>query len=586
MPLDPQKHIYPFPFFLTVNRSEIKWFILNSLLYCIGGISCIIATYYLGQAIDSISIQNGLNVKKFLIFSVLFLLGYEVFYRLGHVIEIYIIVKIRSNIQKALFDHTSFLSFSYFTDRFAGEIAHKVTKLANDFEQMTKNALNNFIENGSIILFSMFALGMINFYFAGFIFLWTLQFIFISWWLAQELNRRASLYAKEEAATTGKIVDIYGNIAAFKVYGKEADLKTVYHQIDLEAKTLKKMGKWDVLTYHYHGTSIVLLSLGIIAITVWLFKKDSITMGSIVFISGTTLRLFHIIWETGVNSAAFIRSYGESSQNLKDIIISPAIIDGPHLVTPRENIDIEYKNLTFGYNHSHLVLKNFSLKIQSNQKVGIVGLSGAGKTTLANLLLRFFEPQEGMILLNRMNINDLSQNCLRSHISYISQDTSLFHTTITENIRYGSSIKSFDEIEQAAKLAYAHEFISTLPYGYESIVGERGIKLSGGQRQRIAIARALLANRPLFLLDEATSALDSDSEQKIQQGLAKVMEGKTVIAIAHRLSTLAHMDRIIFLENGSIIEDGTHESLILQNGKYAALWKMQAGGFLPDIYSL
>jgi ATP-binding cassette, subfamily B, bacterial len=346
------------------------------------------------------------------------------------------------------------------------------------------------------------------------------------------------------------------------------------------------MGKWDVITFNFQGVAIVALSIGLIAITASLYGRGLVSLGSIVFVAGSAVRLFEFIWDTGKNLAAFIRFRGEAAQNLADLVVEPAVVDGRHDDTKEERIGIEYRNVGFSYIEERPVLDNFSLSIQPGEKIGIVGLSGAGKTTFANLLLRFFDPQQGTILLNGNDIKNFTQEFLRSHISYISQDASLFHTTIAENIAYGSAAATPEQISHAATLAYADEFIRTLPQGYQSVVGDRGIKLSGGQRQRIAIARALLADRPLFLLDEATSALDSDSEGKIQKGLTALMHDKTVIAIAHRLSTLSHMDRIIFLENGKIIEDGTHTGLLARKGKYARLWEMQAGGFLPSVSAL
>ena len=216
------------------------------------------------------------------------------------------------------------------------------------------------------------------------------------------------------------------------------------------------------------------------------------------------------------------------------------------------------------------------------QHIGLIGPSGAGKSTLINLLLRYFDPQTGKILINRQNIADVTQNSLRANIAVIPQDTSLFHRTLMENIRYGRLDASDSEVMDAAQKAHAHEFISQLSDGYETLVGERGIKLSGGQRQRIAIARAILKNAPILILDEATSALDSESEKLIQESLSELMNGKTVIAIAHRLSTIAYLDRLIVMDQGKIIEDGSHNDLLKENGLYAKLWNMQSGGFLVE----
>jgi ATP-binding cassette subfamily B protein len=345
--------------------------------------------------------------------------------------------------------------------------------------------------------------------------------------------------------------------------------------------------------YHFQGTSIVLLMVGLIWITAILLQKHLLGIGDVVFVSAAALRLKDLAWGMGKNIADFIRYHGEVQQNLSDLVVAPKVKTIPPMATMsgivatdtqmKHDIRIEFKNVEFSYVSGHAVLDNFSLTIEPRQKVGIVGLSGAGKTTLANLLLRFFDPQKGVVLLNGIDIREFTQESLRSHISHISQDTSLFHDTVGANIAYAAPSASADQIREAAHLAYADEFISALPKRYQSIVGDRGIKLSGGQRQRISVARAILADRPIFLLDEATSALDSDSEAKIQKGLQSLMKQKTVIAIAHRLSTLANMDRIIYLEKGRIAEDGSHTELLKKGGSYAKLWQLQAGGFLPNV---
>jgi len=254
--------------------------------------------------------------------------------------------------------------------------------------------------------------------------------------------------------------------------------------------------------------------------------------------------------------------------------------DAPDLRVRRG--EIAFEGVHFLYDRGNPVFRGLNLTVAAGQRVGLIGHSGAGKSTLATLLMRLYEIQGGAITIDRQNIADVTQQSLRRAIGLIPQDAVLFHRTLRENIRYGRAEASDAEVVRAAERAHAHEFILALPQGYETLVGERGVKLSGGQRQRIAIARALLKDAPILILDEATSALDSQSEALIQSAMAEAMTGKTVIAIAHRLSTLAHLERLIVLDKGRIVEDGSHAELLRRGGAYAALWSRQVGGFLVN----
>ncbi|MGJ8655026.1 MAG: ABC transporter ATP-binding protein [Akkermansiaceae bacterium] len=314
-----------------------------------------------------------------------------------------------------------------------------------------------------------------------------------------------------------------------------------------------------------------------------MYQAGRVTIGDFIFIMSLCRAVVYPVWWLATQMIEFSGDVGKCQQAL-------SIITPEHDIVDIENAselkvakgEIRFDQVNFEYHKSSHVFQNVSVTIPAGQKVGLVGFSGAGKSTFVNLLLRFYDVDSGKIQIDGENISEVTQDSLRSHLSMIPQDTSLFHRSLMDNIRYGREGASDEEVIEAAKQAYCDEFIQELPENYEALVGERGVKLSGGQRQRIAIARAILKNAPILILDEATSALDSVTEKYIQRGLDTLMEGRTAIVIAHRLSTLSQMDRILVFDKGKIIEDGSPEELISNDGHYANMWNMQAGGFLAS----
>jgi len=324
------------------------------------------------------------------------------------------------------------------------------------------------------------------------------------------------------------------------------------------------------------------IEIGLLGVGVWLWQHGKITVGDFVLIQVYILGLVDQIWNFGNTLRRVYDAFADASE-MVDILETPHAIQDVQGATVLHCTEgtIEFKDVEFGFVEERNVLKDFSFQIAGGEKVGLVGPSGAGKSTITKLLLRLYNPRGGAISIDGQNISTVTQASLRELISYVPQESVLFHRTLRENIAYGKQDATMDEIIEAAKKAHCHEFISKLPEMYETYVGERGIKLSGGERQRVAIARAILKNAPILVLDEATSSLDSESEALIQDALAKLMQDKTVIAIAHRLSTIMKMDRIIVMEEGKVVLTGTHNELLAQESNlYKKLWKIQAGGFI------
>ncbi len=478
-------------------------------------------------------------------------------------------------------------SLSYFQNDFAGRISNKIMQTGGALRETaiqlvdalwfvmiyTVGALILFFQNDPLL---MIPLGI-----------WIVTYAIILWVYVPQIKELSKESSEARSMLTGRIVDSYTNILTVKLfahtareddYAKEAmseQLKT-FHDV------LRPISQLEIWISIINGMMIVSTA----GLAIWLWGSGLITIGAIALAVGLVIRINNMSqWIMWVVTSIF--------ENIGTVQEGMETISKPLEVTDTNNakdikVDkggIHFDNIRFHYGKDNGVIDNLNLNIKPGEKVGLVGRSGAGKSTLVNVLLRFYDLEGGRILIDGQDISEVTQDSLRSNIGMVTQDTSLLHRSITDNIRYGRPDASEQEVIEAAKQAQSHDFIQGLVdlkkrEGYAAHVGERGVKLSGGQRQRIAIARVLLKDAPILILDEATSALDSEVENAIQEQLYHLMEGKTVIAIAHRLSTIAAMDRLIIMDQGQIIEDGTHDELIQNNGLYAQLWSRQSGGFL------
>ena len=402
--------------------------------------------------------------------------------------------------------------------------------------------------------------------------------------VAWRVQRGGRDNAEDKSELGGCIVDSIANMTSVRLFARRAhELAWIGARQGAEIRSNRRLiSRTNQLRLFMDVAFLTMFgSMAYLMLHAW--QRHEISTGDVVYVFNMSWAVVVQMWYLGEAMTNLFREIGVAQQALSVVSAAPQICDTPRACALRVAAGrIVFENVSFHYRRGQSIFENKNLVIEPGQKVGLVGFSGSGKTTFAHLILRFYDVEAGRILIDGQDIAQVNQDSLRASIAMIPQDAALFHRTLMENIRYGRLDATDDEVIEASKHAHCHEFIDRLPEGYGSLVGERGTKLSGGQRQRIAIARAFLKNAPILVLDEATSALDSVTERHIQDGLHELMQGRTTLVIAHRLSTLSEMDRILVFDKGHVVEDGTHQQLLDRGGHYAKMWRMQAGGFLPE----
>lgn len=491
---------------------------------------------------------------------------------------------IQNRIIAQTLDYTLSHSHEFYQNNLSGKISKQITTLVDGISRIITYTTANFLRGLSLLFTAFLAAYFVNPIFSVILIAWFICFAGFCILTSKQLVSLSDELAKTESVVVGELVDSLSNHGNVRIFARR-----IYENLRMTPFFSRQQQAYT-RTY-LHSTFISCIEGGLIALMmafstfflVYLYGKGLITVGDFALILGLSMETGHIMWFTMSEVDKFHEAVGKCKQSLVSLLQPIEICDKPNA----SNLEchsglIIFDKVKFHYKDTEPLFQNKSIEIKPGQKVGLVGYSGGGKSTFVNLILRLYDVTQGAVLIDGQDIRDVTQDSLRENIAMIPQDPSLFHRSLMENIRYGRINATDEEVIEAAKAAHAHEFISKLPKGYDSLVGERGIKLSGGQRQRIAIARAILKNAPILILDEATSQLDSITESLIQESLQQLMQGKTTIVIAHRLSTLLYMDRILVFDKGKIVEDGTHNELLAKWGVYKILWDAQVGGFLRD----
>ena len=492
--------------------------------------------------------------------------------------------KLQADIRMAMFDSIQRHSPRYFNERFAGSLANKITDMTTQAEVFLQQLFWPIVPAISSCILGALFLGFVNPIFSVILIVWVCAHVTVCLKFTRPIDELEHTHGEARSTLLGKIVDSFTNNFAVNLFFRFNYEKTILAPFQKEEKETNVKAKYYVEKMRSVSSLVYFIGvfLGINSFLIYFWLHNRITTGQVVQVFNSMGNLTEIFWIVGSSLPLLFQSLGTGKQAYS-VLRDPQDILDPPLAQPLKISSgaIVFDNVSFHYGEKKL-FENKQVQIGGGERIGLVGFTGAGKSTFVNLILRFFPLHSGKILIDGQDISKATLESIRSQVALIPQDPILFHRSLRENISYGNTTATEEEIIRAAQMAHCDTFIRHLPNGYDAKVGERGTKLSGGEKQRIAIARAILADAPILILDEATSALDSLTERVIQESLEKLMQGRTTIVIAHRLSTLSRMDRLLVFDQGKIVEEGTHASLLARNGLYAKMWNMQVGGFLPE----